>query len=884
MDDGQPALKRQRIAIDSEATTLPFNSIHSNRDVLAPFPEPAAGRRVNVTANCKRITNFNYDMQFFQYDLQMDRIKEGIAKRASKEEDRLKLWVRLRRTCRELFADASIYWDGGSALFSNQRLNIPEGGITERITLPRFELTVTLKRARVEEVDMRTIQEHQNGSRDANPQQALQALEVAMRSTLEQSNNWHSVKRKFFDMNLPSVPTAGAQIFKGLSHAFFPGGDSLYVRSDICTTVFYDTTDLLDVLSRDVKDGWLRYSAPEDAEQYARLSKKAAKLLKGKKITLKYRDSNHTIVVAGVEDRPAFAQTFKLGERKEGEKEQEEDSREDKSVIEYLEDRYKIKFHRDDATFPCVRVRGRDGPTFYPISQCRLAPGNPYDNSRGQPPRHVSDIIKVMNVRPQDRFREAHDMLENAWNQAHVSDNLGLRFDESFAQVSARFIEPPQVGLGSGPIRHGEVYRFDFRNKRVFRGATIDNWGVVTVGVRERPDDFAREFEGMMRKMGVNVQGRAVVLESVRDGRDVERCFEDIGRNFQGSQPPLIICPLANEGDYGLIKKAGDRLGFTTQCLQARKMYRNGRANPQYVANVVLKINSKMGGIDKAIAIDGSGPNDALLQQFFSAPTMVCGLSMSEEMPGMETDRYSVVSLVGSLDPFADQYAHSARNIPRGVRTVDGETMKALFKDVLYQFKQTTGILPQNILFYRSGVSAGSVPSLLEQEAAAILELGRTDEDIMGANGGSAYEPKVTMILMQRRHHMRFMTRDREYLSKDNIKPGIVVDSGVTNNSIFEFYLFSHSGLQGTSCPSHYRVLLNDIEELDSNKKIQDLTFYLSFVYAKTLSPVSMVVPCYYALNNANRHAKYSRDDDVSEFGRDTYLMNDAMKNRNIFN
>ena len=74
---------------------------------------------------------------------------------------------------------------------------------------------------------------------------------------------------------------------------------------------------------------------------------------------------------------------------------------------------------------------------------------------------------------------------------------------------------------------------------------------------------------------------------------------------------------------------------------------------------------------------------------------------------------------------------------------------------------------------------------------------------------------------------------------------------GVTNPGIFEFYLFSHTGIQGTSCPTHYRVILNDVE-LDSNEQIQDLT-YLSFEYAKTLTPVSMVTPCYYALNSANK-------------------------------
>ena len=60
-------------------------------------------------------------------------------------------------------------------------------------------------------------------------------------------------------------------------------------------------------------------------------------------------------------------------------------------------------------------------------------------------------------------------------------------------------------------------------------------------------------------------------------------------------------------------------------------------------------------------------------------------------------------------------------------------------------------------------------------------------------------------------------------MNREKIVPGVVIDRGVTNTGIFEFYLFSHTGIQGTSCPTHYRVILN-VVELDSNEKIQDLT------------------------------------------------------------
>jgi len=120
-----------------------------------------------------------------------------------------------------------------------------------------------------------------------------------------------------------------------------------------------------------------------------------------------------------------------------------------------------------------------------------------------------------------------------------------------------------------------------------------------------------------------------------------------------------------------------------------------------------------------------------------------------------------VVSLVGSLDMFADNYANSSRNVKKEIREIEPQVFSALMKEVLFQFSEANGVLPARILFYRKGVSTGSIPKVLEREAAQIMELGRTDSDINQANGVNIYTPQVTMILVQRRHHMRFFTDDR---------------------------------------------------------------------------------------------------------------------------
>ena len=76
--------------------------------------------------------------------------------------------------------------------------------------------------------------------------------------------------------------------------------------------------------------------------------------------------------------------------------------------------------------------------------------------------------------------------------------------------------------------------------------------------------------------------------------------------------------------------------------------------------------------------------------------------------------------------------------------------------------------------------------------------------------------PKFTVIVVGKRHHVRFFPRTPEEAGQGdksgNVPAGTVVDSDITNPAEFDFYLQSHGGLLGTSRPAHYNVLLDENE------------------------------------------------------------------------
>ncbi|XP_077510221.1 uncharacterized protein LOC144121124 [Amblyomma americanum] len=109
------------------------------------------------------------------------------------------------------------------------------------------------------------------------------------------------------------------------------------------------------------------------------------------------------------------------------------------------------------------------------------------------------------------------------------------------------------------------------------------------------------------------------------------------------------------------------------------------------------------------------------------------------------------------------------------------------------------------------------------------------------------YEPAITFIVVQKRHHTRFMpANDRDGVGKcRNVPPGTTVDSVVTHPLDFDFFLCSHFGIQGTSRPAHYYVVWDDSKF--SADDLQKLSFYLCHTYSRCARSVSIPAPVYYA-------------------------------------
>jgi eukaryotic translation initiation factor 2C len=154
------------------------------------------------------------------------------------------------------------------------------------------------------------------------------------------------------------------------------------------------------------------------------------------------------------------------------------------------------------------------------------------------------------------------------------------------------------------------------------------------------------------------------------------------------------------------------------------------------------------------------------------------------------------------------------------------EVEKMVTELLRYWQKYHGGRFPDQMLYYRDGVSDGSIPPMYNipnVKADLRLSLGQyaqVKKDKL-SRIHAAYKKltqdqdcKLTAVIVAKCHNVRSYpehAKDKGVNKYGNCNPGTLVDHIVTSPHFDDFCLQSHKGLQGTARLAHYFVLLNGI-------------------------------------------------------------------------
>ncbi|TYH53560.1 hypothetical protein ES332_D09G107800v1 [Gossypium tomentosum] len=687
--------------------------------------------------------------------------------------------------------------------------------------------------------DLHYLREFLSGRHFEFPQEAIQVLDVVLRA--KPSQIYTEVGRSFFHTSLGPRGELGNGIeyWCGYYQCLRPTQMGLSLIIDASARSFYEPI----LVSEFVVKHFRLSNLSKPLSDQDRI--KVKKALMGVRVRLICMNYAKTCKIIGVSRDPISQLTFTL-----------DDKRTNVSVVKYFRDKYNVVLKYP--SLPALQRGSEARPVYLPMELCSIVEGQRYTKKLNE--QQVRSLLRATCQRPNIREGNITKMLP--------VNKFGMDVCKELAMIEARVLNPPAYhDSGRDKIVNPSCGQWNMINKKMVNGGKVDFWTCVNFSSEywNMSEDFCAELVKMCNSKGmVFCQTPSIAMRSARADR-IDQTLMDVYKESAGLKKPLqlliIILP-DQTGSYGKIKRICEtELGIVSQCC---KPVQAAKFSNQYFENVALKINAKVGGRNTVL-------NDAILRRIplvTDVPTIIFGACVSHPPPG-EDSSSSIAAVVASMDwPELTKYRGVVSAQTDRVEIIQdlykqtkdpqkGLVEGGMVRELLVAFFKSTRQKPSRIIFYRDGVSEGQFSQVLLYEMDAIRKACSSLQE--------GYMPRVTFVVVQKRHHTRLFPTDRNKTDRSgNILPGTVVDTSICHPTEFDFYLNSHAGSQGTSKSTHYHVLFD--ENGFTADILQVLTNSLCYTYARCTKSVSIVPPAYYAHLAAFR-ARYYIEDEMSDGG-----------------
>ncbi|KAK7467442.1 hypothetical protein VKT23_004496 [Stygiomarasmius scandens] len=521
------------------------------------------------------------------------------------------------------------------------------------------------------------------------------------------------------------------------------------------------------------------------------------------------------------------------------------------NVETYFKRKYGITLRYPN--IPLVDVGGQKA-NLLPPEVCDILPNQPFKGKLLD--EQTAEMIKVAarppNVNAQSIVGPGLERLGYK-SGADPLSAFGMSVGREMTVVPGRILPPPGINYSRGTPNVDDKASWNLRNVKFTRGATLSQWAVLIIQDGNNRDEFSGTddaellstiggFSQMCTTSGMTVEGRPIMLAVRLPRKDPSdptrsRAIGEINKTIRGlpRKPKFVLVVLSN-GDkhvYSGLKHLCDvTLDVPTVCVHSAKI-RKERGQAQYFANVALKVNMKLGGVNHTLDPQSMG-------WFKKEPTMLVGIDVTHPGPGSIKGTPSIAAVVASVDSSFAQFPASMELQESKKEMVTN--LKNMMIDRLKLFRSRNGNqLPSRVLVYRDGVSEGQFNIVVEEEMPLIKAAFKSFD-----TPKAPYTPKLSIVICGKRHHTRFYpTEAGKADNNGNPKAGTVVDRGVTAVYHFDFFLQAHGGLQGTTKPTHYFVVHDEIKF--GADELQKLTNSVSYLFARATKAVSLASPAYYA-------------------------------------
>ncbi|XP_016487831.1 protein argonaute 4A-like [Nicotiana tabacum] len=676
-------------------------------------------------------------------------------------------------------------------------------------------------------------------------QEAVRVLDIVLRQhaakrgcLIVRQSFFHDEPRNFTDLG------GGVSGCKGFHSSFRATQGGLSLNMDASTTMIVKPGPVVDFLL-----------ANQNARDPYQIDwSKAKKMLKS--LRIKASPSNREYKITGLTEKPCKEQTFTL-KQKSGNGMAGEEKEVELTVYEYF------TYHRHiplnySGDFPCINVGKPKHPTFIPLELCHLVSLQRYTKALSNLQR--ASLVEKSRQKPQERMRTLSDALKTSNYKADpLLGSAGISISDQFTQVEGRILPTPKLKVGRDQDLFPRNGRWNFNQKQLVEPSKLERWAVVNFSARCDVRKLCMDLQrcGQQKGISINKPFDHIFEENPQFRRNpapvrVEKMLEAVKSKLP-SPPQFLLCILPerkNSDLYGPWKRRNlSDLGIVTQCIAPTKI------NDQYLTNVLLKINAKLGGMNSFLAMELS----PVLPQISKVPTIIIGMDVSHGSPG-RADVPSIAAVVSSRQwPLISRYRAAVRTQSPKLEMIDSLYKKVsdtqddgLIRELLVDFYSSSNkVKPEHIIIFRDGVSESQFNQVINIELDQIIEAcNHLDEN---------WFPKFTVVVAQKNHHTKFFQTN----SPDNVLPGTVIDNAICHPKNNDFYMCAHAGPIGTTRPTHYHVLHDEIGF--SADDMQELVHSLSYVYQRSTTAISVVAPICYAHLAAAQMSQFIKFDELSE-------------------
>jgi eukaryotic translation initiation factor 2C len=797
---------------------------------LLPVKRPDRGgtlaiQRPNLLVNHFPV-QFNAKTVITHYDVDI-KLEDPLKKRRSSKIHK----SHLRMIKDKLFSDdpsqfplSSTAYDGEKNIFS--AVELPTGTFKVEFAIAEdvnnCSYSVTIKE--VNKLHLGKLKDYLSGDVLSIPRDILQGMDLVMKEN--PSRHRIPVGRSFYPktFNRRDDLDGGITASKGFQQSLKPTSQGLAMCLDYSVLAFHKRLPVLDFLKE-----YGQFKEVSDVNKYR---ENVINTLKGLKVTVTHRLTKQKYTVAGL-TAPTRDLSFEV-EDPDG-----EDPPKKTTVVDYFQEKYgKEIMHKD---IPCLDLGKNDRPNYVPMEFCVLAEGQRY--SKEDLSREGSALLKNMSlVPPKDRMSTIYEMVRANDGPCGgvIAENFGIQVIKNMTKVQGRVIEPPSLKLGNmEEVRPGnnEKRQWNLVKSSVVEGKPLERWALIDFSKGDRGqlngNRFVPNLINRCVKLGVHAEEPLVyeltTMRPFSNINELRRLLQSVvakaKRENQG-RLQMIVCVMARvDPGYKCLKWLSEtEIGIVTQCCLCKHA---NEGKDQYLANLCLKINAKLGGSNYEL----SKP----LPRFQGeAHVMFVGADVNHPA-ARNTTSPSIAAVVATVNwPAANRYA--ARVCAQYHRTEKILNFGTMVLELIQTYERINKVKPQRIVVFRDGVSEGQFDMVLNEELF----------DLKRAIDAEGYRPTITLVVAQKRHQTRlFPETKNDGGSNGNVQPGTVVDTVITHPFEFDFYLCSHYGSLGTSKPTHYYVLWD--EHRFTSDQLQRLIYELCFTFARCTKPVSLVPPVYYA-------------------------------------